>query len=266
MMLLGASLAAVSLGACAAVYPELRTPLREVTDGQALEPPPPPALVDVRFVRAQVPRTASQGRPWDDGDPPDPYGRLFVDGERLIETPVLADTFTPAWARPRNENYLVPKGAVSTVELWDRDTVHDRPICVKTIGDIRAEASFGEVEVVCDNGTRIWLAVEPARAKFGLGFLYELRAASIFVSRVFRYSPAARGELQVGDEIVLLRGKPVVGMDEAQIRSEVNAGARNGLDLLVRSGTGATREVRLAEGPVYLTPEESRILELAGGP
>jgi S1-C subfamily serine protease len=152
---------------------------------------------------------------------------------------------------------------MSRIELWDRDTVHDSPICVKSIGDLRAEASFGEVEVVCDNGTRIWLAVKQARAKLGLGFLYELRADSVFISRVFRYSPAARNQIRAGEEIVLVQGKPVVRMDEAEIRSELNAGARNGLDLSIRAN-GEIREVKLAEGPVYLTPDESKILGLSG--
>ena len=262
----GAVLVALSLCSCAAVYPELRTPLRDAADGADLDPPPPSDLWDIRFVQAHVPRTAAQGRPWDEGNLPDPYARLYLDGQRLIETPVVPDTLKPVWPSPPHNNYVVPKGGMSRVEIWDGDTVHDSPICVKSIGDLRAEASFGEVEVVCDNGTRIWLAVKPARAKLGLGFLYELRANSVFVSRVLRYSPAARKEVRVGDELVLVQGKPVVGMDEAEIRSELNAGARNGLKLLLRGPDGAVREVKLAEGPIYLTPEESKILELSVGP
>lgn len=261
-------LAALALCGCAAVYPELQVPLSDVSDERALDAPPPANLVFIRFDKAQVPSRAPDGRFWDEdeNDPPDLYARLFLDGTRLIETPVEQDTLTPVWPPQRPVNYLVPKGADSRVELWDQDTVHDRPICVKSVGDLRAEADFGETEVLCDNGTRIWLIVLPARAKIGLGFLYELRATSVFVSRVLSHSPAARAELRVGDEIVRLRGKPVAGLDEAEIRSEFNAGARNGLALQVRSPDGKVREMKLKEGAVYLTPEESRILGFDSSP
>jgi len=241
------------------LYPELRTSLRDADEQETAKGRPPRRMAYITFERARIPRKAPDGRPWDetDDDPPDPVARLILDGKCLIETPVEEDTFTPTWPAQPLVNFRVQPGSHATVELIDRDSISDRPICVKDIGDIRSKGRLGTIEVMCDNGTSIWLSVQPARAKIGLGLFYELRTNQVFVSRLAPYSPAGRAGLRAGDEFIELDGQAVRTMDEAQVRSVFNAGARNGLRAKVLSAGGQVREVVLKEGPVYLTADDA---------
>lgn len=249
---------AVTAG-CAALYPEVRTSLRDADEADVINGRPPRQMAYIEFKKARIPLRAPDGRPWDDSDddPPDPVVRLTIDGERVLETPVEQDTFEPTWPEQRLANYLVKRGSVAVVELVDRDAMTDRPICVKTLGDLRSEGRFGSVEVMCDNGVRIWLTVKPPRPKMGLGLFYELHNGQVFVSRLAMYSPAGRAGLRVGDELIELDGQPVLKMDEAQIRSVFNAGVRTGIRLKVRSPGAEPREVLLKEGAVFVTLDDS---------
>jgi hypothetical protein len=246
---------------CVAFYPELRTSLREVGEDEVVEGRPPRRMAYIEFEKARIPPKAPDGRPWDgsDDDLPDPVARLIVDDRCLIETPVEQDTLAPTWPTQRRANYMVQPDSVATVELIDHDSVTDRPICRKRVGDIRAEAEFGEVEVMCDNGTRIWLTVQPARPKMGVGLFYELRVNQVFVSRVAAHSPAGRAGLRAGDEFIELEGQAVRAMDEAQVRSVFNAGVRNGLHAKVRRPGETPREIVLKEGPVYVTMDDTEM-------
>jgi hypothetical protein len=54
-------------------------------------------------------------------------------------------------------------------------------------------------------------------------------------------------------------------MDDVEVRSVINAGARNGLRLTVQDNGGTERTVTLREGPVYLTAEETEDLAHGAG-
>jgi hypothetical protein len=254
-----AMLALTATVGCSALYPELRTSLREVGDDEVVKGPPPRQMAYIQFVRARIPPRAPDGRPWDESDDelPDPVARLIVDGKTLLQTPIEEDTLEPTWPTQRRTNYVVKPGSVAVVELMDHDAISDRPICIKQIGDIRSEGLLGNVEVMCDGGTRIWLSVQPARPKMGLGLFYELRVGQVLVSRVAPHSPAGRAGLRVGDEFIELEGQPARKMDEAQVRSVFNAGAHNGLHVTVQSPGGAPRDVVLKEGAVYITEDDA---------
>ncbi|MBN1606065.1 MAG: PDZ domain-containing protein [Polyangiaceae bacterium] len=254
------ALALTAVASCGAVYPELRTSVRDVDEGDVVGGTAPRQMAYIEFERARVPPRAPDGRPWSEaGDElPDPVARLIVDGRTLIETPVEEDTLTPTWPNQRRANYRLRPRSRATVQLLAHGTMNDRLICAKNVGDLRAEAELGRVELVCDNGARIWLLVQPARPKFGLGLFYELRINQVFVSLIVEDSPAGRAGLRVGDEIIALDGKWVRSMDEAQVRSMFNAGAANGLRITVRTAAGP-REVVVKEGPVYLSIDDSEI-------
>jgi hypothetical protein len=255
------ALALTVTASCGAVYPELRTSVRDADEGDVVAGTAPRQMAYIEFERARVPPRAPDGRPWSDtGDElPDPVARLIVNGKTLIETPVEEDTLTPTWPAQRRANYVLKPRSHATVQLLAHGAMNDRLICSKNVGDLRAEAELGRVELTCDNGARVWLLVQPARPKIGLGLFYELRINQVFVSLVVEDSPAGRAGLRVGDEIIALDGKWVRSMDEAQVRSVFNAGASNGLRVTVRRGSAAPKEVTLKEGPVYLSIDDSGV-------
>jgi hypothetical protein len=255
------ALALTASVSCGAIYPELRTSVRDVDEGEAVPGPPPRQMAYIEFERARIPPRAPDGRPWGEtGDGlPDPVARLTVDGKTLIETPVEEDTLTPTWPTQRRANYTLKPRSHATVMLLDHGAMNDRLICAKEVGDLRAEAELGRLELMCDNGARIWLAVQPARPKIGLGLFYELRIKQVFVSLVVENSPAGRAGLRVGDEIIALDGQWVRSMDEAQVRSVFNAGATNGVRVTMRRAGAAPKDVVLKEGPVFLSVDDSQI-------
>jgi hypothetical protein len=253
---------ATSLLACGAVYPEILPPLRSYPADRELTPPPPEDLLYIEFLDAQIPEKTRDGRQWSTigGSAPDIYARLFVDDVELIKTPVASDTLKPTWPDQRKANYRIPPRAKVRVELWDSNPINNRPVCVQRILGFHESASSGELTVRCDSGARVRIRVNPAHARLGLGFYYELRSESVAVSRVIEQSPAARAGLKRGDVFVEIQGQKVKRMDEGQIKSLINANAATGLQLLVKDDAGE-RPVELKAGPVYPGPKDTISLE-----
>ncbi len=139
------------------------------------------------------------------------------------------------------------------VELWDENPIDDHPICVKDVPDFREAANAGEVDVSCDSGAHIVIQVEPAHARIGLGFYYELRTVDIFVTRVIKASPAGRVGLKAGDQILRIKGKDVSRMQEGDAQSLINANASVGVALTVKHADGKVEDVTVKDGPIYPT-------------
>jgi hypothetical protein len=237
--------------ACGALYPEVVTPLRKVPYGTTLEPAPPDELVYIRFHRAVIPERTRDGRAWG-ASPPDAFGRLTVDGKTVVESALQKNTLRPKWSDKSGANYLISKRAKVSVELWDSDALADQLICNERVSDLTDQVSLGELQVVCSSGARVWLKVEPAHAKLGLGLRYEVRDTAVLVTAVARYSPAARAGLKAGDQVVKIQGKDVGSLAEGQAQSLINANGRSGLKLLVRRPGGKPKDLELKEGPIYL--------------
>jgi hypothetical protein len=241
---------------CAAVYPQVQTPVRPMPAGRELNPPPPAELLFIGFKGAEIPRRTRDGRAWDElgSGKPDPFAKVFIGNRELFRTETQSDTFAPTWPLTPTRNYQVAVGALMRVELWNDNAVNNQPICVRIVDDLReAAGDSGEISLECEGGGRIQMVVRPGRPKFGLGFSYELRAEGSAVSSVQELSPAERAGLRVGDELVEVMGKRVRGLSPAELRSTVNANAPQGLKLLVRGPEkGAPeREIQLEEGPIY---------------
>jgi S1-C subfamily serine protease len=96
------------------------------------------------------------------------------------------------------------------------------------------------------------MRVEPAHAKFGLGFYYEAQPDGVYVTRVASNSPASRAGIAEGDTITELMGKPVSSMKSGEAQSSINTHRRDGLKVVVRSAGGKTHKAELKDGPVYL--------------
>ncbi|WP_437808347.1 PDZ domain-containing protein [Sorangium sp. So ce1078] len=239
---------------CSFLYPELATRLHEPPPGQELQPPPPEDVRWLRIVRARIPERTRDGRSWDPeaGGLPDPYARVLVNGEEIFRTKVQADTLDPTWPEGPSGNFHISPEDRLRVEVWESDALVDKPIGVRDIGrPTDAQRAAAEIEVELDAGGWLTLAFEPAHAKLGLGFWYELHSGSAFISRTVEGGPAERAGLRKGDEVLEIAGRPVRRLSVAAIRGVFDAAPRAGLVLLVKHQTGATERLRVHEGPIY---------------
>jgi hypothetical protein len=249
---------ATALG-CGAVYPELSAPVRTAPAERELVPPPPADLLFITFKSAEIPERTRDGRKWDSigGAAPDPFAKLYINDKELIVTPVHANTLRPTWPDQKRANYRISPRSRAKVELWDSNTLTNRPICVKALDDLHEAAATGTLDVMCDSGAHLTLTVERAHAKVGLGLYYELRTEQVFVTRVIGESPASRAGLGRGDEIVKIQDKDVKTMEEGEPRSLINANAAIGVKLTIRHPDGSTKDVTLKDGPLYPSVDES---------
>lgn len=242
-----------TLVACSAVYPEIKPPIRPPPAGQELTPPPPDDLLFITFKGATIPRKTRDGRQWDSvgGDAPDPFARLMVDDREIVKTPTQQNTLKPTWPDQKRANYRIPRRATIRVELWNNNAINDDPICYAGVRHLHEEANVGTLEVRCNSGARVVLGVEPAHAKLGLGFFYEIGSGKVRVSRVLTHGPAAREGIERGDHIVEIQGKPVEALDADEVRSLINANASIGVKLRLEGKSGESREIVLRNGPIY---------------
>jgi PDZ domain/C2 domain len=250
---------ALGLLGCGAVYPQLETPVRTPPGQVKLAPPPPDDLLFVKFGGAVIPSRTRDGRSWDSvgGSLPDAFAKLYVDGKVILETPVQSNSLTPTWPDQRKANYHVRGGAPVRVELWDSNPINNHPICVAELSDLQAEASSeGPIPVTCSSGAELKLIVQPAHGRLGIGLFYELRREEVVVTRVLRESPAARGGLVRGDQLLKIQGKAVQTMADGEAQSLINANAATGISLLVRKLDKSEVELTLKEGAIYPAVDE----------
>jgi hypothetical protein len=250
-----AACACLLLAACPAVYPELKTPMRPVVPGHALEPPPPPELRWIAFKSAKVPALTRDGRRWGSdlgGRMPDPYAKLIVNGAELLRSTVEKATLAPTWPDAPKGNFRIRADDRMRVELWDARVINDHPIGVREVGALTSEQrSLDEIDIECESGARIRLANEPAHGFVGYGLFYELRTYDAVVTRVYEESPASRGGLRPGDLILAIEGRSPRQMQPGELQSLLNAPTVNGIAVAVQHEDGSRASVRLKEGAVY---------------
>jgi hypothetical protein len=255
--------AAWVLAGCGAVFPEISPPVKSPPNNRELKPAPPPDLVFIAFARADIPAKTRDGRQWDSvgGSAPDPFAKLFADDREIVRTPVQSNTLAPTWPEQKRANYRIASGARVRLELWDSNAINNHPICVKTLHDFVDQAGPLPLDVECDSGAHVKVRVEPAHARWGLGFSYELRTIGVAVTRVLLESPAARAGLKAGDEVLQISGKKVAQMEEGEPQSLINANSQTGLELVVRGADRAERPVKVSEGVIYPVSEEGIPIE-----
>jgi hypothetical protein len=255
LLALLALLAALVTG-CPAVFPEIGTRLKVAPKDAVLEPPPPDTLVWLRFTGAVVPEKTRDGRKWDQvlGSLPDPYAKLYVNGAELFRTTVQSDTLTPDWPDAPHGNWELPPGAKLRVELWDNSPINDAPIGIKDFTRPASEQLIeGKYRIELKGGGEVTLAFEPAHPMFGLGFWFELRNDSAYITRFVEGSPAERAGMKKGDQILGIGGKKVAEMKPDDVRSLLNSAPVSGIDLELRRPDGTTVTVNVKEGPIYPT-------------
>lgn len=250
--------AAWFLAGCGAVFPEISPPVKSPPNNRELTPAPPSDLVFIAFAGAEIPAKTRDGRQWDSvgGSAPDPFAKLFADDREVVRTPVQSNTLKPTWPDQKLANYRIASGAHIRLELWDSNAINNHPICVKKLHDFIEQAGPFAQDIECDSGAHVKVRVEPAHARWGLGFSYELRTIGVGVTRVLLESPAARAGLKAGDEILEISGKKVAAMEDGEPQSLINANAQTGLDLVVRGADHAERAVKVSEGVIYPVVEE----------
>lgn len=241
--------------ACPAVYPEVKTVMRPVGPGQALEPAPPADLRWLSFRGAVIPQLTRDGRRWGNdlsSGLPDPYAKLLVNGVEILRTSVQKSTLTPTWPDSPGGNFRLGSDDKIRIELWDARVINDQPIGIRDMGRLDSDVdALPELDVECESGARVRLAIEPAHGLVGYGLFYELRTYDAYVTKVFGESPAGRAGLRVGDRIEGLDGKMVRTLDEGQIQSIFNAPRMDPLPVALRHEDGSQVHVLMKQGAVY---------------
>lgn len=243
---------------CAAVYPAIDTPIRPAPEDVKLDPPPPESLYYLSLKGAVVPQRTRGNEKWDElGEgAPDPYVKLYLDGEMLFTTSTVQDSYEPKWADAPRQNWVVPNDGVLKVEMWNANPVNDQVICITEVDRLHERAAEGTILAECEGGAAVEIELRPARPKFGLGFRYEIRQTGAAVREVLEKSPAERAGLVAGELIETVNGQSTRGMSAGDLQTLVNINARQGVKLTVRENGGVVREVEVKEGPIYSLPVE----------
>ncbi|MEZ4441772.1 MAG: hypothetical protein R3B72_21910 [Polyangiaceae bacterium] len=256
--LLGVSLlGAFAAGCSPASTAPLKTNLWPPPEGVKLEPPPPPGVFYLRVRSAKIPLRSQGGQLWDaQGAFPDPFVRLSIGNEELLRTTEVANTLEPVFTDP-GANHAIDSGAEILVEVLDADPLLDRPMGRATIPvPGSADLDLGEITIDTGNHGQVVLEVGRAHALYGLGFDYEAYHGRAAVTEVWQFSPASRGGMTVGDEIVAIGEKAVKNLNAKEIRSAINALGSKGAQTTVRHRSGTTESFQLTVGPIYPLVEE----------
>jgi hypothetical protein len=243
-----------SLAGCA--YQRYTTPLHTVPNPKLSSKERPAALYTFELISAEVPPTKNSGLAWDeDGSPPDPFARLFVDGRLVWESEVKSDQIKPVWHVVLPKNVAIAANSLFRLELWD----YDATISADPIGQIEHRGlpdnavPEAEARLALDNMSSVTVMVSPPRAHKGVGVSVEARPNALKVYAVEPYSPAARAGIKVGEHIVGIGNERVSHMGPDDAVSELSLVVDRSHKLLVADEDGKhEREVKLDDGYVWL--------------
>lgn len=244
---------AFALAGCGAFFPELSTRFSEAPKAVSYDPPPPPDRHFVRAVKGVVPPKARDGRDWGQafGSLPDPFVKVFVNDKELFRTEPVSDTFEPKWDEKTAANFRVAVGDKLEVQLWHKGALTDTPVGIREQTLTPDMLDTEDVLFDLGNGASVTLAILPAKPVWGIGFWFELRNDSAYVTRLVESSPASRADVQAGDRILKIDDKAVDKMTVDEMKSLLSAFPASGRTLALQHKGGATLQVSLKEGPIY---------------
>lgn len=248
-LLLGALIAS----SCA--YPRRTISLNpaSVEDGSSTDAPPD--LWRLTIVSAAVPHEQRSGLPWDDGDGPDVYVRVFRAGTQIFETPVLDDTTAPVWNATLATNVTLPRTSELRFEVYDADGVSRDPVgIVRSNGLPDAALPGAEAAIPLDSpGAALTIRADQPRPHRGVGIrVVEERSDALLVIEMEQYSPAGRAGVEVGDRILEIAGASVAQTGGPAAASALSQLAGRGGALKIETPDGETRDVQLDQGFTWL--------------
>jgi len=238
--------------------PPLATSLRPAPEGARLDPAPPDDVVWLRIRSASLPERNSGNQLWDDeGDGPDPYVVLLLDGKELLRTGAASDTVKPTWDAPAG-NFRLPSDARLEVVVRDDDALGEDLLMgrAKFYAPTAADVDKGSMEVGVGPRGSLVIEVEHAHALFGMGFDYWVQNGTLKVTEVWKHSPAGRAGIVAGDRIHSIAGKKVSQMKDRAVRSALNAVSSDAVRVVVEHEDGSTATVDINVGPVYALYDE----------
>jgi len=217
----------------------------------------PAGVWTLRILEAMIPRTKQAGLDWDqDGTPPDPFVRLYVDGRKIWESEPVEDSYSPQWNVTLPRNVQVKPGASFRLEVWDRDTaVSADPVgrLSSTGWPVLAQPD-AVARLTLDTGAILSVVVSPPRAHEGTGILeYEVHRECLYVLEVEQLSPAGRAGIRKGDHITGIDGLRVSTLNTTQSATLLSLAAKRGYVIDVADDSGAERKIRLDKGYIWLT-------------
>jgi hypothetical protein len=227
--------------------------------------PAPPAIVEaakrpdglwtLRVLTGQASERKRAGMEWDnDGTPPDPFLRLYVNDRLVWESEVQADTTEPAW------NVTLPRNLGATqednfrIEMWDRDTAVDAdPMGRLSHTGLPANAMpDAEARLQLELGNSVDVVVSAPTAQRGVGLYFEIHKDALVVLEVEPRSPAGRAGLKPGDRIVGVGPERVQHMTGQEAASQLSLASERGQALTVADAKGTERQVPLDKEPIWL--------------
>jgi Ca2+-dependent lipid-binding protein len=100
---------------------------------------------EIKIIAARIAVKKDDGRNWDlYPKSPDPFVKVFIAGDLVLQTSVQKDTYTPLWNEKEKISY--EKGLSVRIEVWDRDAMSDDSIGTWEGNKLPdGELSFGQV-------------------------------------------------------------------------------------------------------------------------
>ena len=236
-----------ALAGCA--YPRHTTPLNAAPGLKVPSEETPGGMYTFRLISAVAPPNKISGLAWDDdGTGPDLFARIYVDGRKVYESPVIENENKPQWNRVLPHNVIIPRASDFRLELWDYDTalsadpigrIEHRGLPTTAIPDAMARLQL-------DAGTMVVIMVSAPQPHRGVGLEVEVRPDALKVLSVEPYSPAARAGVKKGDHIVAIGTDRVAHMEEGAKISQLSLAAGRKAKLAITDSSGKNEhEVQL---------------------
>jgi hypothetical protein len=210
-----------------------------------------------RLISAEIPPRKRSGLDWDsDNTKPDPFVRLYVDGRKVWESPVVYDTTSPQWNLPLPRNVEVGPNSLFQIELWDFDTIASAdPVGKLTRQGLPVTLTPNAVtRLMLDTGSVITVMIDEPRIHEGVGIRsYETRPDCLLVSEVEPYSPAGRAGIKPNECIVAISGQRVSDLEDIKAMTMLSLASKRGYPIKVTDKNQVERTIKLDSGYIWLT-------------